>query len=236
MVQTRRERQFSATQDEIKGIARQHMAAEGTAALSLRAIARDMGMTAPALYRYYPDRDALITALILDAYYALANAMRAATNSRPTTAYADRLYAALICYRDWAMAHPTEFQLIFGNPIPGYQAPPEQTTPAARSVGMVVIETLLAAHRAGALHIPAIYHEVPPLRDAPALYLAAAAAPNAQPALTSIYLSGWSLAHGLVLLEMFHHTTPLLPDPAAFYRFEVLAFMRNVGLEPTDTS
>jgi AcrR family transcriptional regulator len=233
MTLSRRERLFEATQDEIKRIAREHMAAEGTAALSLRAIARAMGMTAPALYRYYADRDALITALIVAAYEALATAMQAAGDRPPTNAYADRLYAMLLCYRDWALAHPTEFQLIFGNPIQGYHAPNEQTLPAARRTGLAVMAVLHAAHQAGVLQLPPHHLDVAPLADAPVLALVAHVEPAARHGLVYAYLTSWTMIHGLVMLELFQHTTALLPDPGAFYRYEALTFLERLGLTPS---
>ncbi|MBZ0286445.1 MAG: WHG domain-containing protein, partial [Anaerolineae bacterium] len=123
---------YSETQAAIKAIARRHMAEQGTAAVGLRAIARDLDMTAPALYRYFPSLDDLITALIVDAYNANADAMAEADAAQPPTDYLARLLAALNAYRDWALAHPVDFQLIYGNPIPGYHAPAEITIPAAR--------------------------------------------------------------------------------------------------------
>jgi AcrR family transcriptional regulator len=235
MTLSRRDRQFEVTQQEIKQIARTHMAAEGTAALSLRAIARDMGMTAPALYRYYPDRDALITALIVDAYNALAQAIHDATTTPPVEAYAKQLYAALMCYRDWALAHRIEFQLIFGNPIPDYVAPAEQTTPAARSVGSVIMQILRDAYIAGVLQIPAEHREVPPLTHAMVLDLAADCAPEARHGLAYLYLVGWMKIHGMIVLEMFNHTTPMLPDTGAFYRYEILSYLHEIGLYPEET-
>ena len=90
-------------------MARQQMAEEGTAALSLRSIARRMGVTAPALYRYYADRDALITALITDAYNDLANTLEAARDAAPAGDYAQRIYDAALAYRRWALDHPTDY-------------------------------------------------------------------------------------------------------------------------------
>src|SRR4030095_17139404 len=127
----RRERVRQATVEEIKAVARAQMAAEGTAGVSLRAIAREMGMTAPALYRYFGSRDDLVTALVTDAYDALADAMEAAVAAVPAGRHADRVRAAFGAFRAWGIEHPTEFALIFGSPIPGYVAP-EATRPAGR--------------------------------------------------------------------------------------------------------
>ncbi|HJW64451.1 MAG TPA: TetR/AcrR family transcriptional regulator, partial [Actinomycetes bacterium] len=126
---SRRERVRHATAAEIKAVARAQMAANGTAGVTLRAIAREMGMTAPALYRYFGSRDDLVTALVTDAYDALADAMEAAVDAVAPGRHTDRVRAAFGAFRAWGLEHPTEFALIFGSPIPGYVAP-EATRPA----------------------------------------------------------------------------------------------------------
>src|SRR5918999_3309057 len=97
----RRERVRQATAEEIKSVARAQMAAEGTAGVTLRAIAREMGMTAPALYRYFGSREELVTALVIDAYDALADAMAAGVAAVPASRHAARLRAAFRAFRGW---------------------------------------------------------------------------------------------------------------------------------------
>ena len=104
ITQTRRERLREATRDEIKAAARQQMKAEGSAAISLRAIARDLGMTAPALYRYYNSRDDLITALIVDAYTSQADWLERACALLPAGDHAGRLLMFVLAYREWSLA------------------------------------------------------------------------------------------------------------------------------------
>jgi AcrR family transcriptional regulator len=116
MPPTRRERLRAATTSEIKQIARQQMAQKGAAALSLRAIAREMGMTSPALYRYFASRDDLVTALIVDAYNSLADALEAARHGCPPTDHKQRLLEMGLAYRNWAISHAQDYTLIFGTP------------------------------------------------------------------------------------------------------------------------
>src|SRR5262245_33076145 len=123
MPRTRHVEQYEATRSQILDIARKQMAEHGTAGLALRAIAREMDVTAPAIYRYFPSLDDLITELILENFNALADALEAASNSLPENDYAGRIMAVLMAYRQWALDHPIDFQLIYGNPIPGYVAP-----------------------------------------------------------------------------------------------------------------
>ena len=119
--------------DEIKAVARRHLATDG-ANLSLRAVARDMDMVSSALYRYFANRDELLTALIIDAYDALGEASeRAATEA--AVAPGDLLGRWLAVghgIRDWAVAYPHEYALIYGSPVPGYAAPEDTIVPAAR--------------------------------------------------------------------------------------------------------
>src|SRR4051812_14415371 len=108
--------------DEIKELARRHLATDG-ANLSLRAVARDLGMVSSAIYRYFPSRDDLLTALILDAYNALGETAEKAVSAVPADAHATRWLAVASSVRGWAVEHPHEYALIYGSPVPGYRAP-----------------------------------------------------------------------------------------------------------------
>jgi AcrR family transcriptional regulator len=149
MATTRRERIRAATIIEIKEIARRHMSEKGAAALSLRAIAREMGMTSPALYRYFDSRDDLVTALIMDAYNDFADALEAARDTCAADDHVGRLAAIAHAYRNWALASPQEYALIFGTPIPAYEAPPDVTGPVAARSMMVFLDILQAAEQSG---------------------------------------------------------------------------------------
>jgi AcrR family transcriptional regulator len=122
--------------EEIKATARRHLAADG-ANLSLRAVARDMGMVSSALYRYFPSRDDLLTALILDAYNAMAEAVEQAEAAADRGDLRDRWLNACHAVRRWALAHPAEYALLYGSPVPGYQAPPDTTAAAIRTTGVL---------------------------------------------------------------------------------------------------
>jgi AcrR family transcriptional regulator len=122
---------------EIKEVARRHLAVEG-ANLSLRAVARDMGIVASALYRYFPSRDALLTALIIDAYDALGTAAAEAEAAMPREDLRGRWLAVCHAVRAWAVEHPAEYGLLYGNPVPGYAAPQETTALAAKVVLLLV--------------------------------------------------------------------------------------------------
>ena len=156
-VLTARERARAELTREIKEEARRQLAEVGADALSLRAVARELGMVSSALYRYYPSKDHLLTALIIDAYNALGSAAETAiasasaaqpapgkqpasgtgsvsgTESASGTLARARWIAACQAIRYWAVAHPHEYALIYGSPVPGYRAPEATIAPAART-------------------------------------------------------------------------------------------------------
>jgi AcrR family transcriptional regulator len=127
---TARERARAELTREIKEEARRQLATDGANGLSLRAVSRELGMVSSALYRYYPSRDDLLTALIIDAYNALGEAAEQAIAGTGTGRI--RWVAACHAIRTWAVAHPHEYALIYGSPVPGYRAPEATIGPAAR--------------------------------------------------------------------------------------------------------
>jgi AcrR family transcriptional regulator len=117
---------------EVGRVARAHLAESGAAALSVRAIARDLGLASSALYRYYPSRDALLTRLIIEAYDELGEAVEAHEATVDRADLAGRFAAICQAVRDWARTHPHEYALIYGSPVPGYSAPDDTIDPAVR--------------------------------------------------------------------------------------------------------
>lgn len=208
----------------IKAAARHQMAQHGTAGLSLRAIARELGVTAPAIYNYFPRLEDLITALIVDAFTDLAEAMEAAEAAEPSERPYDKIMALCLAYREWAIAHPTVFQLIYGNPIPGYHAPVELTIPLARRPFLGLFRWFLRAHQTGEMIIPAGYQTVPPAMAEGAAAWRGLSGIEMPDALLGILMSGWARIHGAVLLEIFGHLEPLVGAGGSFYRYELEAF------------
>ena len=113
--------------------ARRQLATEGAGGLSLRAVARDMGMVSSAIYRYFPSRDDLLTALIMDGYNAIGEVAEQADGGCPDGDYPGRWLAVARAVRGWARTHPHEYALVYGSPVPGYQAPQQTIAPAARA-------------------------------------------------------------------------------------------------------
>lgn len=231
--QTRRERLQEATREEIKAVARRQMAERGATALSLRAIAAEMGLTAPALYRYYASRDDLITALIVDAFDALGAVVQAARDSRPPDDYAGQFSVAMIAYREWALAHEADFKLIYGTPIPDYHAPESITGPAAFRSLVPLSRLLGAAWCAGRLTPPAEYAETPPALRGHLEAWAKRSFGYAVP--TAVLHAGfvaWTQLQGLIMLELFGHIEPVVGNADALYRAEIRALIDRMDLQP----
>ncbi len=221
MSASRRERQRQATHQEIIAIARQQITEHGAAALSLRAIARQMGVTPPALYRYFENRDALVTALIVIAYQALQSALESARQDHEAQSYTAQLLATGKAYRQWGLDYPQDYTLIFGTPIPGYRAPQESLVPLARSSLGVLVGIIQAGQAAGEFQLP---DESPQLTPD----LAAAEQQPGMAAQLHVAIALWSHVHGLTSLEIFNHFETLLQNPDDLFELELTAKLNSL--------
>lgn len=208
-------------QAAIKDAAWQQIAEFGAPALSLRAIARALGVTAPALYNYYPRRDDLVTALIVDAYTSFGDAQLAARDAVPPADLARRLLAIGVAYRQWALTHPQRYQLIFGAPMPGYAAPLDRVLPAGARALSGLVSVIEALRLAGRLRVG----EFPQIRPG---YKAQFAqwkkyGGPADPLSLSVALLVWARVHGLVSLEIAGSLPPFGANGDALYRYELAA-------------
>jgi AcrR family transcriptional regulator len=137
---------------EIKAAARAELVGSGAAGLSLRAVARRIDMVPSALYRYFDGRDALLTALIVDAYASIARVAEAADRDAGPSPEA-RWLAIGRAIRAWAGAHPSEWSLVYGSPVPDYDAPAE-TIEVGTAVVRLLLRLLLDAHPTGDAALP----------------------------------------------------------------------------------
>lgn len=229
MPRVRDEELRQATMETIKRTALELMRQQGAAGLSLRAIAREMGVTAPAIYHYYPRLEDLITALLVDAFNSLGDAMAQAASDAQLS-LGRRIFMALHAYRNWALAHPIQFALIYGSPIPGYEAPAEITVPLARRPLEVLLPLLYEAWQRGLVSLPPESKGLPPSIEEHVRTLLPAS--DAPPALIQIIAEAWTLGHGSVMLELYGHLGPLIGDPAAFVDFELRRILTCAGLNP----
>lgn len=225
---TTRERLRAETLEEIKAAARARLAVDG-ANLSLRAVARDVGLVSSAVYRYFPSRDALLTALIIDSYNEMGEAVERAEATKPRADLQARFLAIAHGLREWALSAPNEYALIYGSPVPGYEAPQDTLAPAMR-VTTVLAGVLTDGLRDGILSDPG-----DPVSKALAKDLAAI---TSEPPFVGVPLAlmargvaAWSAIYGLVSFELFGAYGPL-GDPGALYDHQVRAIARNLGLTP----
>ncbi len=226
----RKERQRAAVREEIKRTARAHMARDGAAGLSLRAVASAMGLSSAAIYYYYPNRDALITDLIVDAYRDLARALHTAEAGRERADVAERLAAVMLAYRAWAITAPAEFELIFGAPIPGYHAPEEITGPEARAALHPLAALFAEAHAAGRLHFAADLPALPPGIAGHAADWLRQHGQMFPPAVLIAVLQAWALGHGTVALELNGQLQPIIGDAGEFFAYTVRSLLHTLGV------
>ncbi len=145
MTETPRQRQHRQTMADILRIAHEQLVTEGSAGLSLRAIARELGLVSSAIYRYVPSRDELLTLLIEESYNSFGDAVEAAESRCRRDDLGRRWLTIGRAVRRWAVANPAEWALLYGSPVPGYQAPPERTTAAGSRVPFLLLGLLADA-------------------------------------------------------------------------------------------
>jgi AcrR family transcriptional regulator len=229
---SRRERLRAATLDEIKQTARRQLVADGPAAISLRAVARDLGLTAAALYRYFPSLDALVEELCADLYLELSAAIVADRDAAGRAAPDDPvapLVAACRAFRRWSVAHPAEFTLMFGSPLPG----------------VAEFDMECAVHRAGLSFSSAFLDafvtlwrsrpQAPPVDPAADARLLESAGPliaagtELPAAAVRAYLSGWTRLYGIVAMEVFGHLRWAVSDVEPLFEGEIAEYLAALG-------
>ncbi|GAB4009542.1 TetR/AcrR family transcriptional regulator [Nocardioides ultimimeridianus] len=227
---TPRERARTQTMREIVEIGRRHLAEHGAAALSLRAVARDLGVVSSAVYRYVRSRDELITLLVVEGYDELGDAVDAAVAAAPAGRHRERFLAAGRAVRGWALAEPATYALLYGGPVPGYAAPEERTTGPGTRVARTLLEILAEAHAAGRLESP------PRLRVGPGLAAGLAGIRSQfeldlpQAVLVRAVLA-WTGLFGAVSFEVFGQYGPDgLGDPEALFELHLAAVADDLGL------
>jgi len=217
---------------EIKDEARRQLAIEGAPALSLRAVTRELGMASSAIYRYFPSRDDLLTALIVDAYDAIGEAAEMADEGCRRDDYGDRWRAMGLAVRAWAVANPHEYALVYGSPVPGYRAPEATIGPASR-VTLVMARMIDEAARDGALLEPIGATDLPPL-DVEVLVesrrLADLAFPHAPDEVVVRSVIAWTHLFGMISFELFGHFHQVIDQVAPILERTLLETGRLIGI------
>jgi AcrR family transcriptional regulator len=226
----RRDRVRAATVTEIKDTARRILVADGPDGLSLRAIAREMGMTAPALYRYFPSREDLVIALIAELYGELTGTMEAARDAVDPADAPAQLAETSRAFRAWALANPREFALLFGSPIPGIDAQQDDSPASAASerFGEVFGALVARIYQADPFPIPRDEDIAPQLREE--LRTWCSAFPVELPlGAAQVFLSCWIQLYGMVAMEVFGHLKFALPDAEPMFEVELLDLAVKLG-------
>ena len=229
MNSNRREKKRAAALEEIRATAWKQIGEMGAASLSLRAIAREMGMTAPALYRYYKDRDALVTALLVDAFTAFSDALEAARDSHAAHDHAGRFHAMCKAYFTWAAQNPQRYALLFGTPVSGYLFA-EELGPVAQRSFLVLQGVIGEAHRSGKISGELAILRLPARLKSQYEMLKKMGMPYT-PMVTHLALSVWSMMHGITSLYLHHYLTGFLQqDVEVFVDLEIEKIARMLGL------
>lgn len=228
-IRTARERAREELTREIKAEARRQMGVAGAQQLSLRAVARELGMVSSALYRYFPSRDDLLTALIIDAYNSLGDQVEDAVAAVPAADTRARWIVLCDATRSWAIANPHEYALIYGTPVPGYTAPPETVPPAAR-VPLLMIATF--ADTVGRFQLEAAPRPVRGLLAQQMADLAATVAPDLNPVLLARGVAAWAQIFGLISFELFGQFVGSAEPADELFRYSVEDLADHLGLGP----
>jgi AcrR family transcriptional regulator len=220
-----RERVRTEITGEITDAARRQLAEVGAAALSLRAVAREVGMVSSAVYRYFPSRDDLLTRLIIDGYDDLGVAAEAADD--PSAPPLERWLAVCRAVRRWARAHPHEYALLYGSPVPGYRAP-EDTIPAAARVGIVLGRILGDAASAGLLP-DGTGERDPDLVSEDAVAALGGEHPALDESVRVRALLAWSSLYGTISFELFGHFVGSVEDGDRYFDRAMTDLARLIG-------
>jgi len=241
---TRRDRMRTATMEEITTTARRLLVEQGPDAASLRAIAREMGMTAPGLYRYYSSREELLRHVVASMFRELAGDIRGAIEAadpKPASGFASdssrrthlamKLVAACREFRRWALNHKDEFALLFGVPVPGLDDGrfdiAEQCALEFAGTFYVLFLELWNASR---FPVPADADIDPVLRRQLGRFGEKLRA-NAPDGAILVFLRCWTLLYGAVSMEVFGHLGFALDDPAPMFELTLGDLAGLVGLE-----
>jgi AcrR family transcriptional regulator len=213
---TPRQRFRAQIRDEIKQAALRQLAGSGPAAVSVNAIGKELGVSGPALYRYFASRDELLTELVIDAYSDLAASMKAAIATIAGRARRRRFEALARAYRDWALAQPHRYRLLFGPPLPGYDAHAERLVEASTASMDLLVETL-PNHRTTSPPSKALAGELSKWAGSRGLDIDA---PNA---LRAVLI--WTRLHGFVSLEISGNYASMGLDPGQLFEAELRSIL-----------
>ncbi|QBJ96480.1 TetR family transcriptional regulator [Rhodococcus sp. ABRD24] len=229
MTGTPRERAREQTLAEITRIGREHLATGGAAALSLRAVARDLGVVSSAVYRYVASRDELLTLLVIDGYTELGAEVAAAVAALPAADHRGRLHALACAVRAWALREPARYALLFGSPVPGYHAPADRTTGPGTRVIVALVSIVEAAYAAGALAVPRT--PIDPSLSADLDRIRAEMELTVPDEVLARGVMAWAALFGAVNFEVFgQYGAGTFADPAVLFEHHLAVLDQLLGL------
>jgi AcrR family transcriptional regulator len=213
---------------QIKLVARRHLAVDGPN-LSLRAVARELGVVSSAVYRYFASRDDLLTALIIDAYNSMGEAVEQAEGAVARPDLTGRWLATGRSIREWSVANRHEYALLYGSPVPGYAAPQDTIAPASRPV-VVWVGILRDGVERGSL-APRPGERLP--RSVRADLGAISREPGfggVPPAVLARGMIAWAQVFGAVSFELFGRLQNAVHDYEAYFDHQLRAMAAYIGL------
>ncbi|UZN03751.1 TetR/AcrR family transcriptional regulator [Cellulomonas sp. S1-8] len=218
------------SEQRVVAAARELLVTGGPDQVVVREVARRLGVAPSSLYKHVAGRDDILTLLIAECWAELASACEHALDGAPTTGLRARLRATSLAFRAWALAHPAEYQLVLGYPLPGYVAPPGGPTDAAsRRVGAAFYAQYDAARRAGRLRTPVL----PPPQGVAGTPRAGAALPEFSVDETYLFVMGFQRLQGLVAFEVSGQQLGGITDHAAYVLDQVERLLDEI-LTPGD--
>ena len=234
---SRRDRARAATAEEIKQTARRLLVAHGTDAVTLRAIAREMGLTAPALYRYFGSHEELLKHVIADIFTELTDDLRAAIESAGVASGGDlttKVIAACWEFRRWSLGHKREFGMLFGTPLPGVNVEQDEITAECGSqFGNTFFALILELWRKQPFPVPPDAEIDPGLCQQLARYREGLGELGAglPLGLLLIFLRCWTRLYGTLSLEVFGHLGFALDDAEPMFELMLVDTAPLLGLE-----
>lgn len=224
-----REKRRASAVEEIKAVARQFLVKGGPAAVSLRAISREMGMTPSALYRYFPSLDALLAGVRSDLFEELGEATTQARDSVPDDDPLLRLLSMARAFRAWGLEHRAEFGLMLGPPPAGVEGGPAPDEPdyAPACVGVTFLSEIAELDRRGALRVPSV--ELIEGRLAPGLRDYLDGQSGLDVPVVFAFLAVWARLYGIIAMEIFGHMAWAVTDSGALFETELINFAQQLS-------
>lgn len=234
MSPTPRERARVQTMEDITRIGRDHLAVHGAAALSLRAVARELGLVSSAVYRYVQSRDELLTLLVVDAYTELGDEVDHAVAQVGESDHAAKFFALARAVRAWAVREPARYALLFGSPVPGYHAPAERTTGPGTRVIRALVRIYDDAYRAKGMGVLPDIPRPTPMDAQLSADLSRIRKEMGLEADDALIVRGtlvWAALFGIISFEVFgQYGAGTFSDPEQLFEQHLLVLKGVVGL------